>query len=125
MENLNEIKDEITCSFDKGVIRVDNDKALKDLILKGGKKAVMELATSLKERYEAMFGHSICIRDRSLACEIHYHHRLNERYKRSEAKHGPRRFSTWMLRHMRVIDCGELKEDNNRLIWDFVSLFYR
>ena len=65
MENLNEIKDEITCSFDKGVIRVDNDKALKDLILKGGKKAVMELATSLKERYEAMFGHSICIRDRS------------------------------------------------------------
>lgn len=125
MENLNEIKDEITCSFEKGVIRIDNDKALKDLILKGGKKAVMELSTSLKERYKAIFGSSIRIRDRSLACEIYYHHRLNERYRRSQAKYGPKRISKWMLRHMRVIDCGELKEDNNRLIWDFVSLFYR
>jgi len=123
--NTSEINDEITCSFDKGVIRIDNDRALKDLILKGGKKAVMELATSLKKRYEDIFGSSIRIRDRSLACEIYYHHRLNERYRRSQAKHGSKRFSTWMLRHMSVIDCGELKEDNNRLIWDLVSLFYR
>ncbi|MBR3563609.1 MAG: hypothetical protein IKM87_08260 [Clostridia bacterium] len=125
MENLSEINDEITCSFDKGVIRVDNDKALKELILKGGKKAVLELARSLKDRYENLFGSSIGIKDRSLACEIYYHHRMNERYKMSQEKHGPKRFSAWMLRHMRVIDCGELKKDNNRLIWDFVSLFFR
>ena len=110
--------------FEERVIRISNDWAL-EYYLNDSKTRAFALAVDLRKLYLNRYGTEIRISDRSLAAEIYYHYRLQKRSLEHEKKHGRSRSTRWMLRHMKVIDCGELKNDNNRFVWDIASLFWK
>lgn len=106
------------------VVHIQNDDAL-DLFLSSGKKPrAFQLAEYLKEKYRKEYGKELKITDRSLACEIYWHWKIKIRSLKAEQKHGKRKLTSWLLWHMEDIDCGDRKADNNRFLWNLLSLVF-
>ena len=127
--------------YEDRIVRVLNDDALKIAMETGGdqrqgkkdtrghqrrkiKKAFRELAEDIRTNYERQFGGSLPFSAKSMACELYGHYIIKVKAEAIERKIGKKKFTGWLLRHMDVIDCGDRKTDNNRLLWDVLSVFF-
>lgn len=117
--------DGIGISLSDRIVRVNNDGLLKAMLITGKRDSALTLSSKIRQMYEAEFGKSLNITTRSLAAEIYDHYLLQELTLKIEKLTGQIRPTRWMIRHMEVIDCGERSEDNNRFLWDLVSLVWR
>lgn len=125
MERL-EIQDlqDIDVRMQKHIVRVANDEALIKALQEGKRRAALLLAQKIREDYRQEYGEELKIRARSLACEIYWHNYMREKALAFERRFGRKRPSSWLIRHMDVSDCGERKEDNNRWLWDLLSILF-
>jgi len=127
--------------YEDRIVRVLNDDALKIAMETGGdqrqgkkdtrghqhrkiKKAFREFAEDIRTNYERQFGGSLPFSAKSMACELYGHYIIKVKAEAIERKIGKKKFTGWLLRHMDVIDCGDRKTDNNRLLWDVLSVFF-
>ena len=106
------------------VVHIQNDNALDLLLSSGKKKQAAKLAKYLKEQYRENYGKELRISNRSLACEIYWHWKIKTKSAAAEEKRGKKKLTSWLLMHMEDIDCGDIKSDNNRLLWDLLSIFF-
>ena len=117
--------DGIGISLSDRIVRVDNDGLLKVMLKTGKRNSALILSSRIRQLYETEFGKPLDITTRSLAAEIYDHFLLQELTLKIEKLTGQIRPTRWMIRHMEVIDCGERAVDNNRFLWDLVSIFWR
>ena len=110
-------------------VQIKNDEILKAFLDREGIGS-MELAAWMKEFYEREQGCELRISEKSLAIEILGHVYANAFLKIAEKLPFAEKEDTvfYKLRenlqeHMDIIDCGERKQDNNRLIWDALVPF--
>lgn len=115
---------DIDIRMKKHIVRVANDDALIEFLQEGKRKAALQLAQKIREDYQEAFGEELKIRKRSLACEIYWHYYVYKKAVDIEQRFGKKKFTSWLIRHIDVSDCGEWKEDNNRWIWDILSIVF-
>ena len=108
----------------KHIVRVVNDEPLVALLKEKKRDGAHELAHHVLAQYRQRFGEDLKITERSLACEIYWHYYWLEKARTFEARHGKTKFTTWLIRHIDVSDCGEQKEDRNRFVWDILSIVF-
>ncbi|MBR2738046.1 MAG: hypothetical protein IKD88_04970 [Lachnospiraceae bacterium] len=125
-------------TFDRQVVRIRNDLALKELLraeagsgffrgLRSEYRPARKMARVLKEAYRRKFGEELRITDGSLESEIVWHYRVIEWCRISRRRWWyrllppARRFVEWLWIHMDVIDCGDLACDGNRIVWDVLD----
>lgn len=120
----------ISVSLEPKIIRVDSSEALYHYFRVEHQSGLV-LAKALKNAYENTFGCPVRISDRSLAVEILGHFYLQQFFlsrKKSLESRGKKdrleKLTRSMLAHTSVIDCGERTVDNNRFVWDILSVFY-
>ena len=116
--------EDISVQMHERIIRVVNDEPLIALMKKEKHKGARDLARFLLAEYEQQFGTALQITERSLACEIYWHYYFLDKASTFERRHGKRRFTSWLIRHIDVSDCGEQKVDNNRFVWDILSIVF-
>lgn len=107
------------------VVRVRNDMALRAQLYRGKQTAAYKLALHILRTHRRAFPQRIRISVRSLACEIYGHYLIKEYAERLELRFGEHKLTTWLKLHMQVIDCGDMKSDNNRFVWDLFSYVFR
>ena len=120
--------------YEGRIVRILNDDALKTVIESSGlsaeikrrdkKKVSREIAEYILNDYEKQFGTPLPFPVKSLACEIYWHFIIKEKAEAAERRFGKKKLTSWLLWHMDVIDCGDGKADNNRFLWDLLSLFF-
>ena len=115
---------DITMWTDERVVRVANDAALRALLESGKKQKSYELAALAKEQYRKEHGKELLITEKSLACEIYWHFHMKEKAEAFEKRFGKKKWTQWLIRHMDPIDCGDKKADNNRFLWDMLSVIF-
>nr|AHF25925.1 hypothetical protein [uncultured bacterium Contigcl_1539] len=106
------------------IVRVANDEPLTVLLKTEKHKGARALARYILAEYRQQFGTELKIRERSLACEIYWHYYCWDKAVNFEQRHGKKKFTSWLIRHIDVSDCGEQKEDNNRFVWDILSIVF-
>lgn len=106
------------------IVRVVNDEVLMQALDEGKHRAARLLAQKIREDYQQQFGEELQISTRSLACEIYWHYYVLKKALAIEQRFGKKRFTSWLIRHIDVSDCGEKKEDSNRWVWDLLSIFF-
>lgn len=99
------------------VVRVSNDFVL-DVYLQRDPKNCMRLAKYIKSAYARKFNEPLQISAKSLAIEIYGHYKMQKVAEKTERLVGKKKFTSWLINHTTVIDCGSLAKDNNRVIWD-------
>lgn len=109
---------------DHRVVRILNDDALHEMLKTNGRYHAFGIALFARHYYRQTFGSNIRISTKSLACEIYWHYYIRIRSEAIEKKWGRKKLTTWLLRHMDVIDCGDLGNDNNRFLWDLLAPFF-
>ena len=114
----------IGVKYEGRIVRIINDEALLAYFRRYGRKGARSLAAHIRKKSEALSGTELPITEKSLAAEIYYHFRILRIFLKIEKVTGRKRFPRWMIRHMDVIDCGGRKEDNNRFLWDILSVFW-
>lgn len=106
------------------IVRVVSDDALAAELScdpRGGSyRLADQISAAYAEKYESPMPFSV----RSLACEIYWHYQVKLKAEAFERRFGKRKFTSWLLRHMEVIDCGEQKADSNRFVWNLLSIFF-
>lgn len=109
-------------------VHVKNDPALKKYMGFHLSHA-MVLAKHLKKRYTEEKNADLQIGTTSLAVELLGHFTIQEICFVVKKIMGPvpmnkpvMKFCDWLLVHMDVIDCGEKDCDNNRFLWDAMSI---
>lgn len=120
--------------YEGRIVRILNDAALKAEIessirslksrRRNHKQGCLEIAEYIRSDYEQSSGTAFPFSLKSLACEIYWHYIIKERAEAFERRHGKRKLTNWLLQHMEIIDCGDGKADNNRFLWDLLSLFF-
>ena len=115
---------EIEVRFESHLARVVNDDALIQVLQDGKRRASFLLARQILEEYREQFGEELKITEKSLACEIYWHYYCLKIALAIEARFGKKRFTTWLIRHIDVSDCGERAVDTNRIFWDLLSIVF-
>ncbi len=106
------------------IIRVANDEPLMEYLIKEKRNGAYVLARYILAEYRQQFGTDLQITERSLACEIYWHYYVLKKAAAIEQRFGKKRFTSWLIRHIDVSDCGEQKVDNNRWVWDLLSILF-
>jgi len=114
----------IDVRMQKHIVRVVNDDALMQALREGKHRAALKLAQKIREDYQQQFGEELQISMRSLACEIYWHYYVLKKAIAIEQRFGKKKFTSWLIRHIDVSDCGEKKEDTNRWVWDLLSIVF-
>lgn len=125
-----DLKD-IDIRYNERAVHVGNDQILKEYMGYSLGQAI-EVAKFIRRTYRRKYHCPLRITTLSLAVELEGHFVLYEislkckqfleRIPLKLVERGSgMRFCNWMIRHMEVIDCGELADDNNRFLWDFLS----
>ena len=115
---------EIEVRFEPHLARVVNDDALIHVLQDGKRRASFLLARQILEEYREKFGEELRIKERSLACEIYWHYYCLIKAIAIEKRFGKKKFTTWLIRHIDVSDCGEREVDTNRIFWDILSIVF-
>jgi len=123
-EKWNREHHHIGIKYEGRIVRISNDEALLSYFHRYGRKGARPLAAYILKRSETIFGNELPITEKSLAAEIYYHYRILRTFLNIEKLTGQLRFTRWMIRHIDVIDCGGRDEDNNRFLWDMLSVFW-
>lgn len=116
--------EDIGLQMKERIVRVANDEPLTALLKKEKHKGARALARYILAQYRQQFGTELKISERSLACEIYWHYYCWDKAVTFENRHGKKRFTSWLIRHIDVSDCGEQKVDNNRFVWDILSIMF-
>lgn len=124
MENWNRDYHGIGLSWEDNIVRILNDDKFRTYLKTGKRQASFKLALYILHMYQKRFSKPLGFSAKSLACEIYGHYYISEKAKASEKKRGKRKLTSWLQRHMDVIDCGTGKVDNNRFLWDLLSLMF-
>ena len=106
------------------IVRVVNDEPLTVLLKTDKHKGARRLAGFILAEYRQRFGSDLKISERSLACEIYWHFYCWEKAVAFEQRYGKKKFTSWLIRHIDVSDCGEQKIDSNRFVWDILSIVF-
>ena len=120
--------------YEGRIVRILNDAALKTELESSSRSAksrrrnykqgCLEIAEHIRSDYEQSFGTGFPFSVKSLACEIYWHYIIKEKAEAAERRFGKKKLTSWLLMHMEVVDCGDGKADNNRFLWDLLSLFF-
>jgi hypothetical protein len=115
--------DNIKCKLNPGLVQIVSDDNLKECFNKSKLNAFIK---QLKSEYKNIYNKDLNITEKSLRSEIITHYKMydlcmriinnksiNNKYIINAAK--------WIEKHTNIIDCGEKKYDNNRLVWDLLS----
>ena len=113
----------IKCKLNPGLVQIVSDDNLKECFNKSKLNAFIK---QLKSEYKNIYNKDLNITEKSLRSEIITHYKMydlcmriinnksiNNKYIINAAK--------WIEKHTNIIDCGEKKYDNNRLVWDLLS----
>lgn len=127
MSNWNRKYYGIGLKFEPQIIRVENDEALRHFLM-NEENAALRLATVIRKAYRLKYGIDLAISRDSLAVEIKGHYNIKRICCTIESgqifmvpNHILQKFLDKMQMHMKVIDCGEMKCDNNRWVWDILA----
>ena len=115
---------DIEVRFKQHLVRVVNDDVLMNALRDGKRRTAHLLAGQILEEYREQFGEELKITEKSLACEIYWHYYCLKIALAIEKRFGKKRFTTWLIRHIDISDCGERAVDNNRFVWDALSHFF-
>ena len=123
--------DEIIISYSKGLVQITCNDALKNYLEEPGNGA-LELSTRIQEEYKRHQQSELKISKDSLAIEI-LAHTYADTFSEAVSSIGnrlPSALSKAILKlmeqihaHTEIIDCGESDVDNNRWIWDGLTVF--
>lgn len=106
------------------IVRVVNDEPLIAFLKKEKRSGAHALARHALAQYRQQFGCELKITERSLACEIYWHYYCLDKAASFERRHGKRKFTSWLIRHIDISDCGEKEVDSNRFVWDILSIVF-
>lgn len=125
--NNQEFQD-ISFKLEPSIIRVKSDAALKKYMTARISNAY-RLARYIKDCYYRAYNKPLRITTRSLAVEFWAHFTVQQAVffkdkvtDRTIHRRIMARISDKLLLHTDVIDCGEIHTDNNRFVWDLLSL---
>ena len=124
MKQENRRFENIGLQMKERVVRVVNDETLITFLKTEKHKGARELARFILVEYRQRFGSELKITERSLACEIYWHYYCLDKAASYERRHGKRKFTSWLIRHIDISDCGEKSVDTNRFVWDILSIVF-
>ncbi|MBQ0001735.1 MAG: hypothetical protein KBT01_09435 [Clostridiales bacterium] len=114
--------------YGEQTVHVVNDQALKAYMGYSLSRA-LHLAEYLKWKHKKKSGQVLRITTTSLAVELLGHFAIQEGcflvlkfHKYLPVRKPVKLFCQWLLKHMDVIDCGGMDCDNNRFVWDILSM---
>ena len=123
--------DEIIISYSKGLVQITCNDALKNYLEEPGNGA-LELSNRIREEYKRHQQSELKISKDSLAIEI-LAHTYADTFSEAVSSIGnrlPSALSKGVLKlmeqihaHTEIIDCGESDVDNNRWVWDGLTVF--
>lgn len=123
--------DEIIISYSKGLVQITCNDALKNYLEEPGNGA-FELSIRIQEEYKRHQQSELKISKDSLAIEI-LAHTYADTFSEAVSSIGnrlPSALSKAVLKlmeqihaHTEIIDCGESDVDNNRWVWDGLTVF--
>ena len=115
----------IEVAFGRGVVRVDNDRALWVYIHLDPYSNTRRLVTWIKQIYASAFDEDLRISDNSLAMEI-WGHIYFEQFLLRNPKLGRVLFPFGLYQRLvtscEAVDCGESSKDGNRWLWDVLGI---
>ena len=106
------------------IVRILNDDALCERLKENGRAEAYQIALDVKEYYQKLFGGEVSISAKSLACEIYWHYLIKVKSEAIEKRWGKKKLTSWLLKHMEIIDCGDFKADNNRWLSDLLAIIF-
>ena len=105
------------------IIRITNDDELTALLAHDKEAATKELITAIKVRYQKEFGSRLKVSDKSMAVEIWAHVYVEKFAKAIVSLKVIRKLANAIIRHCEIIDIGEWGHDQNRFVWNALSVF--
>jgi hypothetical protein len=105
------------------IIRITNDDELIALLAHDTEAATGELITAIKVRYQEEFGKELKVSDKSMAVEIWAHVYVEKFAKAIASLRITRKLADAIIRRCEIIDIGEWGHDQNRFVWNALSVF--
>jgi hypothetical protein len=105
------------------IIRITNDDELIALLAHDTEAATGELITTIKVRYQEEFGKKLKVSDKSMAVEIWAHVYVEKFAKAIASLRITRKLADAIIRRCEIIDIGEWGHDQNRFVWNALSIF--
>jgi hypothetical protein len=105
------------------IIRITNDDELIALLAHDTEAATGELITAIKVRYQEEFGKELKVSDKSMAVEIWAHVYVEKFAKAIASLRITRKLADAIIRRCEIIDIGEWGHDQNRFVWNALSIF--
>lgn len=105
------------------ITRITNDDELTALLAHDTEAATGELITAIKARYLEEFGKELKVSDKSMAVEIWAHVYVEKFAKAIASLQFTRKLANVIIRRCEIIDIGEWGHDENRIVWDALSIF--
>jgi hypothetical protein len=105
------------------ITRITNDKELTALLAHDTEAATGELITAIKARYQEEFGKELKVSDKSMAVEIWAHVYVEKFAKAIASLKVIRKLADAIIRRCEIIDIGEWGHDQNRFVWNALSIF--
>jgi hypothetical protein len=105
------------------IIRITNDDELIALLAHDTEAATGELITTIKVRYQEEFGKELKVSDKSMAVEIWAHVYVEKFAKAIASLRITRKLADAIIRRCEIIDIGEWGHDQNRFVWNALSIF--
>jgi hypothetical protein len=105
------------------IIRITNDDELIALLAHDTEAATGELITTIKVRYQEEFGKELKVSDKSMAVEIWAHVYVEKFAKAIASLRITRNLADAIIRRCEIIDIGEWGHDQNRFVWNALSIF--
>jgi hypothetical protein len=105
------------------ITRITNDDELTALLVRDTEAATGELITAIKVRYCEEFGRELKVCDKSMAVEIWAHVYVEKFAKAIASLRVFRKLTDAIIMRCEIIDIGEWGHDQNRIVWNVLSIF--
>lgn len=118
----------IRVHFSDGIVRIEENDALKGFLSKDMEARSTALVNSIKTDYSLFFKKELKVQNNSMLIEIWGHalaSKFAEKLETNFHSRFVRNFATKVASRSDCIDSGELAKDPNRLLWDFLAVFKR
>lgn len=105
------------------ITRITNDDELNALLANDTANATSDLVTAIKARYYKELGREFKVSDASIAVEIWAHVYVEKFAKVISSQQFTRKLADIVIRRCEIIDIGEWGHDQNRFVWNALSIF--
>lgn len=116
---------ELTFNITEHGVHLFNDKSLHDLMDVNPVEGIEKLAILLKNEFHLTQNRPLKISNKSLAIEIWGHFWFERLYLKIPHLFRILGLSERIEKSMTEFDCAEYPIDNNRFVWDILSIFYK